>query len=441
MGDGYYDYYDDYGYGDEAGGQVDAEEEALATKYAEGKSYMSADTELCIQLLREVLEEDAAHGRWTFKARKMLTRASRLAGRYDEMMAHYAAVTSFSHADVPPEAVCKAMRKALDEGQRLPPEQRARLADATLLVAERDTQLFGEVFYSALMTRVGAGAGDAMADLARALQWCRAGDPRTVAQRAPQLYAVYAALIAAYDGAARDDMVADTYYRALEVRSQAVRRRLVGTVMEYGGYMFMRHGDWGAACEALLRAARLQDGAGAPAPVGPLRMLALAAVLDGRRVDIFAAAEVEPLMALEETRAFAQLHRAYAAADLKAFLAAAEAVKQGAAAADGQHGPDVAPFLPLCTQRARADYLVRFSTNFSSVRLSQLEEELHLDRKATVQLCTFCILHGLIAGRLDLVNGFLLLHSTRASSELKRAAALQKWSQSIGLEAAAGVRL
>lgn len=401
-------YYDDEGYDeyyDNAADEV-ADVDPLEVKYIDGKGYMQNNIEESLRCLKEVLEEDGARGRWTFKALKMLCRASRMAKHYDDMTTYYAQVVSFSHPDITHAAVAKAMLKFSEESKRVPGQWRGRALQMTLDAALADTEKFHSVLVPTLLQRATLlleehRYSEALADLEMAFRHCGLRDGSAAATSVAQLnatsvYQIYALQLQAYRRLRRYGELRRTYHALSQVQAALPPLRMTGGVLESAGHLFLHDGDWAAAHRAFTASLRCYTECGDAQQYVVAKYVVLATMMADLPVDLFA--QDDALAEHPYVRPVRALWRAYAAGDVAAFL---ETLGDPENVACFANDVEFAPYTAAATQQLRVKYLVAYTKSFATVSLTDLCRRLHMEEQPCRELCVSAILHGHIKGHLD----------------------------------------
>lgn len=405
------DYYYDEGYDEyyDNGADEAADADPLEVKYIDGKSYMQNNVQESLRCLREVLDEDVEHGRWTFKALKMLSRAARMAKQYDEMTRYYDQVAHFTRPDITDAAIAKAMVKFSEESRRVPGQWRERTLQITLDVALSKAAAYHSVLVPTLLQRAGlfleeGKCTEALEDLQTALQHCRQLDAAVAQLNATAIYQIYALQLVAYRKLHRYAALRRTYHAIGQVQAALPPLRMTGGVMESAGHLFLHDGDWAAAHRAFTAALRCYTDCGDTQQYAVVKYVVLATMMADLPVEIFA--QDDALADHPYVRPVRALWRAFAATDVPAFLAVLKDPENVACFA---HDDEFAPYVDAAVHQLRVNYLVRYTQSFATVALTDLCRRLQMEEQACAELCVSAILHGFVKGHVDDEQKLLIL--------------------------------
>jgi COP9 signalosome complex subunit 2 len=397
------DYYYDEGYDDyyDNGADEVADVDPLEVKYIDGKSYMQNNVEESLRCLREVLDEDGEHGRWTFKALKMLCRACRLAKQYEQMAHYYDRVAHFSHPDINEATIAKAMLKFSEESKRVPGQWRERTLQITLEVALSDTIHYCDVLVPTLLQRATLFLEEnkcqaALDDLQSALQQCRNLDATATQLHATSVYQIRALQLVAYRKLRRYADLRSTYNAIGHVHAALPPLRMVGGVMESAGHLFLHDRDWGAAHRAFTSALRCYTECGDARQYAIVKYVVLATMMADLPVDIFS--QDDAFADHPYVRPVRALWRAFTAADIPAFFAV---LKDPDNVACFTQDEEFSPYVDVAVQQLRVNYLVGYTASFATVSVADLCRRLQMEEQLCKELCASVILQGRLEGYID----------------------------------------
>ncbi|KAK7194502.1 PCI domain containing protein [Novymonas esmeraldas] len=399
---GYDEYYDDDG-GDAA--QVDP----LEVKYVDGKSLMLNNTEESLRCLREVVAEDTEHGRWTFKALKMLARASRIAQHYDAMADYYGQVVHFAHPEVDAAAVAKAMLKFTGESQRVPVVWRERTLLMTLEVAAAQPTTYRDVVAPTLLRRATllveeARYEAALEDLQAALHVCDVSNAAMAQLNATSIYHIRTLQLTAYRKLRRYAELRRTYYVLGRVHAALPPLRMVGSAMESAGHLFLHDADWAAAHRAFTSALRCHADSGDAQQFALVKYIVLATIMAGVPANVFA--QEEALIDHPSVLPARALWKASTSLDVPECVRVLHSPDNAACfTADDEFAPYVEPLL----FQLRTNYLVSYTKSFGTLSMSTLGARLQLEAGPCKELCTSAILLGLIDATVEDRRGLLVM--------------------------------
>ncbi|KAG5477098.1 hypothetical protein LSCM1_05439 [Leishmania martiniquensis] len=403
-------YYDDGEYDEyyDSGADEVADVNPLEVKYIDGKSFMQSNVEESLRCLQEVLAEDSEHGKWTFKALKMLTRASRIAKLYDAMTDYYTHVVHFTHPDIDAAAVAKAMLKLTEESQRVPAEWRGRIFDVTLEVAATQPDSYRDVVVPTLLRRATlfveeAKYEEALVDLKAALRQCNESSASMAQINATSVYHIRTLQLTAYRKLYRYADLRRAYYELGRVHAALPSLRMIGSAMESAGHLFLHDADWAAAHRAFSSALRCHIESGDAQQYKVVKYVVLSTIMAGLPADVFA--QEETLANHPSVRPARALWQAFVAMDVPTFLQVLHAADS---AACFEKDAEFVPYVEPMVFQLRISYLISYSKSFGTLSLVELGARLQLQEQPCKELCTSAILLGLIDARVDDAQKLLL---------------------------------
>ncbi|KAG5502960.1 hypothetical protein JKF63_04733 [Porcisia hertigi] len=417
--------YDEY-YDNSADEVMDVD--PLEIKYVDGKSFMQNNVEQSLRCLQEVVAEDGEHGKWTFKALKMLARASRIAKRYDAMADYYAQVVHFAHPDISAAAVAKAMLKFTEESQRVPAEWRGCILNLTVGVATGQPELYRDVVVPTLLHRATllveeAKYEESLMDLQAALEQCDESSATMTQVNATSIYHILTLQLTAYRKLKRYAELRRVYYDLGRVRAALPSLRMIGSAMESAGHLFLHDADWVAAHRAFSTALRCHTESGDVQEYKVVKYVVLSTVMSGLPVDVFA--QEETLANHPSVRPVRALWKAAAALDVSTFLEVLQAPDNADCfSKDSEFAPYVEPMM----FKLRTNYLISYSKSFGTLSLLDLGARLQLQEQPCKELCTSAILLGLIDARVDDARKLLVFHRSAHTVPSSSAAVLRDLS-------------
>ncbi|CAJ1009286.1 putative PCI domain containing protein [Leishmania naiffi] len=402
MEDDYY-YDDDGGYDEyyDNGADEVVDMDPLEVKYVDGKSFMQSNVGESLRCLQEVMAEDNEHGKWTFKALRMLARASRIAKKYDAMTDYYTRVVHFTHPDIGAAAVAKAMLKFTEESQQVPAEWRGRTLHVTLEVATAQPESYRDVIVPTLLRRATlfveeAKYEEALLDLQAALQKCDESGVTTAQANTNSVYHIRTLQLTVYRKLSRYAELRRAYYELDRVQAALPSLRMIGSVMESAGHLFLHDADWAAAHRAFSLALRCHTESGCAQQYSVIKYIVLAAIMDGTPTDVFA--QEETLANHSSVHPVRTLWQAFIALDISTFL---HVLRAPANAVCFTKDAEFAPYVEPMMFQLRTNYLISYSKSFGTLSLLELGARLQLQEQPCKELCTSAILLGLIDARID----------------------------------------
>lgn len=400
-GEYYYDddMYGDYYYNNCDGTQV---EDPLETKYVMGKECMQQDIERSIQLLREVVAEDVDRGWWTFKALRMLTRASRLIERYSDMVSYYTEVAQFSHDDVACAKVQKAMTKSIDECQRIPDVWLHKMLEIALKVASTNDSQYHQLWLNMSIRRAtvyleASSFTEALAELQAATAACGAEpEEQQLQQYLATRFHIYALQMEVFKELGQYADLRRVYFALGRLPPPLSSIRMIAAVIECAGHLFLHDNNWEAAHDAFTTSLRRYTDAGDGKRYIVAKYVLLSSMLCGQPVDVFKNNEAyADNSALTPMRC---LLEAFVACDIGAFLAVLHTSDYAGCFKEDKH---FTPFIEPLLLQVRLNFMESYVACFTTLSLRLLAQQLHLSVNECKNLCHVAILREKIFAVID----------------------------------------
>lgn len=418
----YYYYEDDYG--DEEG---ESQDSALGDAYSTAKSLMGTNPLQCVAGLLAVERDDSSGGKWTFKSLKALVKVSRQMGAYEDMLRYYERVCTFNHKDVDKGSLQKAMTKFIDESQRVPVDYLCRALRTTAEVTSRDFKAYSRLWFNAKVKYAtllldANDVGSVISEIEPVLAWCKEEDPLGF-KKGSQLFFCYALLLQAYTVGRDWKKVRDMFFSTISIVNTIAPSRVVGSVLECGGKMYVCYRDWQSAFQTFSAAFRYYNEGGDPRRINCLKYLVLTCLLSGSDVDLFAAPETREYEEVAEIVPFSGLVKAYRRNDVQRFLSTADLVRQCFTAE-----PAVLVCLDLLLDNLRLRALVAFAAPYERLSMQRLQSVLLVDKDEVDRLCLRAVSEGVLRAKLDNENGVVIMNrESEVGPETERLLAFDRW--------------
>jgi len=327
MADEEYYYYE--GSGDD--GEVSWETH-IDNDYAAAKGIMDSDPARCIAGMEKVIAGDQDKGQWTFKALKMLARATQRSKQYGKMRTYFDRLINFNYKERSPVAVEKAMNKFFDRcNGTVPPEVWLEICKVSLAMLDKNRTAYEKLWFSVktrvlqlqLATKLATGQYDqVLHDLGPLKLWCTKSDER-LQFRGAQFLTLLSVEIQVY--AEREDYskCLEIFRASLSVTNANPPARVIGVLKECGGKVLMRQERWRQATENFSHALRSFATVGDQRRIHCLKYLVLASMFSHRyKINPFATIEAKSLKDDPEVKAITELISAWTRDDVIAISTA-----------------------------------------------------------------------------------------------------------------------
>lgn len=429
--DGGYYYEDDCGYYDEGGGDMEETwETQLENVYVSSKSSMDSNPKEAIQGLESVIRDDQDHGKWTFKAYKMLARTFQRQHLYPEMLVAFENFFSIQYPDKTRNDTEKAVTKFIDRcSSSVAHEWLERLYLKAIDLLQSQQSSYEKLWFSVSMKYVDLllarrreprhahDADQLNAALERLVvlrEWCSTG-AQAEQRKAPQRLQVYAAEIQIYSEWNDNARLRELYSQATTLMDHAFcPPRMCGTIRECGGKMYARQGLWQEASTAFQQAFRAFDDAGDPRRMSNLKYLVLTSMLSASNIDPFASQETRSFQNDPEIKCLVDMIAASRSGDMKAFERVLKDTHLKRALAQDAF---LQQFLQMSLIRGvRLEAAARFLGAYRNVSLSKIAGELCIDDSEAEALVVQLILDGKISAKIDQSAGVVEMRPTAGGS-------------------------
>jgi len=243
-------------------------------------------------------------------------------------------------------------------------------------------------------------------------------------KKGTQLMTIFATEIQLHQGQKRHKELKMVYDEAMKVEGAIPPPRVMGIIREAGGKMYMDQGEYKHADEAFFQAFKNYDEAGHPARIQCLKYLVLANMMSRSPFNPFDSQEAKPYQTDPEIEAMTGLIDAVNRSDIRAFE---KILKENQRVIVGD--PFIDRYISPLLRTVRMQVLQRNTTAYTSVKLDYLAQDLMVSRAEVESLLVSMLLDGDLSGKMDQINGVLLLgEQTKGEDRYK---ALQRWTDEI----------
>ena len=202
--------------------------------------------------------------------------------------------------------------------------------------------------------------------------------------------------------------------------------RITGVIREEGGKMYMSEQRWNEAYNEFYDGFRGYQEAGNSKAKDLLKYVVLANMLALSDINPFAAREAIAYQDEKEIVAMRNLRSAYEANDLGSFEKTL-LDKSNRILAD----PFIMTYVEPLRRKMREQVLLMLVTPYQRIRIEFVARELKLELSDVEMLLVDMILDQRIFGKIDQINGFLLLGGEKSSVLSKKYDAVEKWNSTL----------
>jgi len=221
-------------------------------------------------------------------------------------------------------------------------------------------------------------------------------------KKGTQLLEVYALQIRVSNERKDTKKLKQLYQRALAIKSAVPHPRVLGTILECGGKMYMSERKWKEAATDFFEAFKAFDEAGSPRRVQCLKYLVLANMLMESEVDPFDSQEARPYKSDPEVSAMTELVSAYQASNIEKFE---KILKQHRRAITDD--PFIANYISDLMLKLRTAVVLLTVKPYTRVRLDHIAAKLGISGEDAQVLVAGLILDGKLEGSIDQMRGVL----------------------------------
>lgn len=212
------------------------------------------------------------------------------------------------------------------------------------------------------------------------------------------------------------------YPKTLNLNAAVADPRIMGVIREEGGKMYMSESRWDDAYNEFYEGFRGFQEAGNPRAKDALKYVVLANMLALSEINPFSAREAIAYQEDPEIVAMRNLRSAYEANDLGSFEKTL-LDKSNKIIAD----PFIMTYVEPLRRRMREQVLLALLRPYKRIRIEFVAQELKLEVMAVELLLVDMIMDKRIDGKIDQIQGFLLLSGDQTSVSSKKYDALEKW--------------
>ncbi|CBJ30856.1 conserved unknown protein [Ectocarpus siliculosus] len=255
---------------------------------------------------------------------------------------------------------------------------------------------------------------------------CRLANGQDDPSKGNQLLEVYGITIQLCTATNNNILMKEVYPKTIDLNASVEDPRIMGVIREQGGKMYMSMGNWGQAYNEFYEGFRNYQEAGNPNAKVCLKYVVLANMLDLSRINPFAAREAKVFQEEKEIVAMMDLRMAYEGNDLAKFERTLHD-KRNRITED----PFVMTYLGPLRQRIRESVLIHLCKPYKKITMGFMAGELSLKTAEVEKLLIDLILDRRLNGKIDQIEGFLLLDGPLETTTSRKHDAMERWSNSL----------
>lgn len=431
-----YDSQGEYSYsGSENGsqGQEDDDWIEIENAYYEGDDSRQNDPHKALEMFEKVVTLESAQGdeiKWRFKALKHLVTIQFRLGNHDDMVKRYNEMLQYISNSAVTRNECTDSINSILEAVSANSSAKdvpflSKMYDITLtaLKTANNERLWFNTYVkygkAYLQSKDYNQVNRIVQELHRSCQLPDGTDDPTKGTYLLEVYALEIQLCTATKSSSRMKQI---YPKTLNLNAAVADPRIMGVIREEGGKMYMSESRWDDAYNEFYEGFRGFQEAGNPRAKDALKYVVLANMLALSEINPFSAREAIAYQEDPEIVAMRNLRSAYEANDLGSFEKTL-LDKSNKIIAD----PFIMTYVEPLRRRMREQVLLALLRPYKRIRIEFVAQELKLEVMAVELLLVDMIMDKRIDGKIDQIQGFLLLSGDQTSVSSKKYDALEKW--------------
>jgi COP9 signalosome complex subunit 2 len=406
---------EDYGFEYETASEEEQDVD-IENQYYNAKGIRDTDAAAALSAFEQVIAMEPEKGEWGFKALKQIIKTLFRQGQYALVLERYKELLTYIRSAVTRNYSEKSINSILDfvsSSNRMDLLQEFYETTLAALQEARNERLWfktnlklAHLYYE---SNEYARLGKLLKELHKS---CQQEDGTDDHKKGTQLLEVYALEIQMHTATKNNKRLKQLYERALQVKSAIPHPRIMGVIRECGGKMHMGARDFERAHQDFFEAFKSYDEAGNARRIQCLKYLVLANMLDLSDIDPFDSPEAKPYMNSTDVTSMTALRRAYTAQDVSEF----EAVL-------------IRQHIEELLRKFRSQVLIRHIQPYSRISIRYAANLLNIEELEVEDLLIALILDKKIVGRIDQVNGLLIIGNPITGTEKYQA--IGSWSSEI----------
>ncbi|WVQ96861.1 hypothetical protein IAU59_003968 [Kwoniella sp. CBS 9459] len=432
----------DFDYDDDEDANEMDEGGDVENQYYKAKSLKEDDAEGALKAFRTIVNDQPDKGEWGFKALKQMTKMNYLQlQRPEKALETYRELLGYTKSNVTRNYAEKSINNILDyvggEGKhaalapKVPLNTLEEFYEATRVACEeaKNERLSTKSNLKLAKLWLDRKEYDRLNPILRSLHaTCApsAGSGSSDDQsKGSLLLELYAIEIQMYSDLQETRKLKEIYNASMQVRNAIPHPRIMGVIRECGGKMWMMEKAWNKASTDLFESFRQYDESGSTQRIQVLKYLVLTYMLMGSEINPFDSQETKPYKNDPQITAMTSLVSAYQRRDVQE---AEKILKANRATITSD--PFINYFVDDLLRSLRTQFIIDFIRPYTRMELDSLAKTLAIDRAQVENLVVSLILDEKIKGKIDQVNGLLVLDRFNASSR-KRYQALGGMSRQL----------
>ncbi|BGP07007.1 hypothetical protein JCM10049v2_002837 [Rhodotorula toruloides] len=372
-------------------------------------------------------------GEFGFKALKQMTKLTFRLGRYDEALAHYKTLLTYTKKAVTRNVAEKAINRVLDyvsaeEGIGLDKMQEFYEVTMKALEEQKNERLSTKTNLKLAKLWLDRHEYARLNKILRELhaQCAPTDDGADVdSSKGTTQLEVYALEIQMYGEMKNNKKLREIYEKSLRVRSAIPHPRIQGVIRECGGKMYMSEKDWTKAQVDFFEAFKAYDEAGSPQRIQVLKYLVLAHMLTESEIDPFDSQETKPYKNDREIAAMQALVSAYQRRDVhdaeKILRTNRETIMDD---------PFIRFYIDDVLRSLRTQWILEIIKPYNRIEIAYLARQLGIPNEQVEEIVVSLILDEKVQGRIDQVSGRLDL-DRHTALETRRYQSLDRWTSQL----------
>ncbi|WVR06257.1 hypothetical protein IAU60_003287 [Kwoniella sp. DSM 27419] len=403
----------------------------VENQYYKAKSIKEDDAEAALKAFRSIVDEQPEKGEWGFKALKQSTKMNYLhLHRPEKALETYRELLSYTKSNVTRNYAEKSINNILDyvggEGKhaalapKVPLNTLEEFYEATRVACEeaKNERLSTKSNLKLAKLWLDRKEYDRLSPILRSLHATCApsgGSSSSDDQsKGSLLLELYAIEIQMYSDLKETRKLKEIYNASMQVKNAIPHPRIMGVIRECGGKMWMMEKAWNKASTDLFESFRQYDESGSIQRIQVLKYLVLTYMLMGSEINPFDSQETKPYKNDPQITAMTSLVTAYQRRDVQD---AEKILKANRATITSD--PFINYFVDDLLRSLRTQFIIDYIRPYTRMELDSLAKTLNIGRSDVEDLVVSLILDDKIKGKIDQVNGLLVLDRFHASSRAR----------------------
>lgn len=446
MSDEEYEYNDDedgeeYEYSDEDQEEEEQDEDdagiEIENAFYEGDETKDDAPMKALEMFEKVVRLETAQGdeiKWRFKALKHLVTIQFRLGNYEAMAERYQEMLQYvASSAVTRNESTDSINSVLDtisasaSEQSLPIMSQIYEITLNVLKSANNERLWFSTYVKYGKAYLRSKDYNQVSRIVRELhKSCQLPDGSDDPAKGTYLLEAYALEIQMCTATKNSTRMKLIYPKTKDLSAAVQDPRITGVIREEGGKMYMSEQRWNEAYNEFYDGFRGYQEAGNSKAKDLLKYVVLANMLALSDINPFAAREAIAYQDEKEIVAMRNLRSAYEANDLGSFEKTL-LDKSNRILAD----PFIMTYVEPLRRKMREQVLLMLVTPYQRIRIEFVARELKLEMSDVEMLLVDMILDQRIFGKIDQINGFLLLGGEKSSVLSKKYDAVEKWNSTL----------